>query len=280
VIDAKKNKVVLGDYEQNSKKIRINVKRDKDFSVMGEQFIFKILNEYQKPNFFEQAHFFDKHLFLRTLTHEATHLASHQSFHITKEESKKHSAYRGGYENNNNLNEDYPHTHFWGFNEAVVEHTAQNILHENSLLLNAKFNINVAINIGNSKKLQGSYKAQRKVLQNIIYGVAEAQKISPTKVWEKIEKGQFTGEMMHLREIEKVYGSGSLRILASMDASAPTEETKEKYQNYVDYFDISNNLEERKVIADKILKGLHEEEQKAYKNHLEKMEDKTLKKQD
>ena len=76
--------------------------------------------------------------------------------------------------------------------------------------------------------------------------------------------------MMHLREIEKVYGSGSLRILASMDASAPTEETKEKYQNYVDYFDISNNLEERKVIADKILKGLHEEEQKAYKNHLEK----------
>jgi DNA-directed RNA polymerase specialized sigma subunit len=97
-----------------------------------------------------------------------------------------------------------------------------------------------------------------------ISAIKEAIKIKEREFWEEIKKGQFTGNMMFLREIEKSVGPGSLRILASVD--------KENYKEYIDYFLLPTSEEElQKKLAAEILKKLPEREQEAYWNHVEKM---------
>lgn len=74
------------------------------------------------------------------------------------------------------------------------------------------------------------------------------------EVFQKIKKGFFTGDMMHLRLIEEVFGPGSLRVLAAMGTEGATKDTDEgELYKKIEEFFLSENQEERNRLADDIL---------------------------
>jgi hypothetical protein len=45
--------------------------------------------------------------------------------------------------------------------------------------------------------------------------VAKAKNETRDEVWQRIKKGYFTGELMHLRDIERTLGPGTLEKVAA-----------------------------------------------------------------
>lgn len=69
----------------------------------------------------------------------------------------------------------------------------------------------------------GSYSEEIKVLDLVLSGIAEWKGVSEQDVWGIFKKEYFTGKLFFLRDIERVFGKGSLRMLASADKSTIEE---------------------------------------------------------
>ena len=147
-----------------------------------------------------------------TLVHESVHAQSHKKNELiyeNKELAYINSGYRFGYEleSDKRLSRSLPSL-FEGFNEGVVQQTANDIIEKS----NDK-------NLDIKKVSNKSYSSQVRVVNSIAEKIAQFKGVTKEDVLNKIKKNQFTGEMMNLRDVEKVYGEGSLRILASMRGS-------------------------------------------------------------
>lgn len=249
---------IQGTYSSVDSKIEIMTERSSDKFTFLKKIISGLLNKHQE--------LVNKESFLNVFTHESVHNDSFQSFHIDKD-SNQFGPYRTGYTVQSHFNDDYPHEHFRGFNEAIVELTTHNILKNNTKDLQTTFNID-------GKKLDDmfftyAYLFQKTILLDVIEGMSKKYHKPQMEIWETIEKGQFTGNMMHLRNIEKTFGPGSLRILASIGADAPSEEIQSQYNAY---FKAAKPME-RRQIAKNIVKTWPAEEQKAYEQHVNSMRD-------
>jgi hypothetical protein len=64
-------------------------------------------------------------------------------------------------------------------------------------------------------------------------------------VWKRFKRGEFTGEMMHLRDVETAFGAHSLEILAMM-------ESRKFNKRILKYFS-TKDLIERERIGKKII---------------------------
>ena len=180
----------------------------------------------------------------KTMLHECVHMVSAQKYHADIKK-KDISEYRTGYGLKNVMDQ---HEHFRGLNEAITENITKDILHKNKDNLIKKFNIPEE----ESNNTNLSYTDYRAILNVIIKKVAKYKGEDEAIVWKRIKKGQFTGEMMHLRDIEKTFGKGSLRVLASLGSGTkdlPEEEINEKILRYFTIEDIA----ERDSIAHKVL---------------------------
>lgn len=176
-----------------------------------------------------------KDLQVPILTHESIHNKSYHSHRISKEKdgSLGVSAYRLGYHIMSDKPEDI---WFAGFNEAVTDKTMLDIMNKDK-------------KEGEEKMVSKSrYKFNLDLVDKIVEKIAIAKGETKDDVWKRFKVGQFTGNMMHLRDIEKVFGKDSLRVLAAM----PAVLQKEWRKTFETYF-TTNDEEEKREIAKMIL---------------------------
>lgn len=167
------------------------------------------------------------------ILHEMTHSLSHRKYELSEKEANftgikpfkyvnVNHTYRVGYHMESSKRKNHETVMFEGFNEAVVQKTTLDILDK----LNTK-------EIEKQKNATSPYyQDEIQVLNKIIEKISEYKKLSKEEVWRKIKKEQFTGHMMHLRDVEKAFGEGSLYLLATMHHTMP----KEKKNLYLAYF--------------------------------------------
>lgn len=178
--------------------------------------------------------------FYNTISHEAIHSVSKQK-HWVDIEKKKIDSYRVGYRVKNSSNQDDVHVHLRAFNEGVVETTAEEFFTRNSEVIGKKLSIPER----ELEKCTFGYVTFRRVVEDLCHGIAQAKNSKPQDVWNKIKKGQFTGEMMHLRDIEHAYGKGALRILDSLQGKSDnldmpegsTEQVDKKNEKIIQFFE-------------------------------------------
>lgn len=211
----------------------------------------------------------DRFAFYVALFHEGIHLASHQKFHLF-EGSLPIATYRAGY-----TNMDFrkrPHReHFRGFDEAVVDMTTRELIEKNwqNLSINLHFtgedksyldSLKIATDIG--------YGEYDKIIDFVIDGVAQNKGEAREAVWNRFKKGVFTGEMMHLRDVERVFEKGTLRVLAHLGTSKDGEPQKDDAAIVMRYLQ-SGDEEEKGQIAKELLS---EVEYRAYLRRTGKLE--------
>jgi hypothetical protein len=162
------------------------------------------------------------------------------------------------------------HIHLRAFNEGVVETTVEEFFTRNSQAIGRRLSIPER----ELEKCTFGYTTFRRVVKDLCHGLAQAQNSKPQDAWKKIKKGQFTGEMMHLRDIEHAYGKGSLRILDALRGASDDLDNQEKSKEQVDkenekilqFFENYDRKEEsRELVRMELARGiLGEEDFKKY----------------
>jgi hypothetical protein len=195
---------------------------------------------------------------LKLFQHEALHMTSYEADYAL--EGKKVDLYRQGYMV---FNPKYGFERFRGLNEAVVETENIALFAEEIPELREEFG-------GEEKEREWHkgrkiYERYRMVLENIMEAVSRYRGVDGAEVWKEYEEGLFTGKLGHLKVIDKIYGPGSVRLLASMGTySGETVRTMpdgkdkgdwmvEQQDSYVWYFSDVRSDEERKEIAYELL---------------------------
>lgn len=184
--------------------------------------------------------------FFATLFHEMVHLASHQKFYAHPE-SQKVQMYRIGYGVVNQEEKEK----FRGFNEFLTDLTVHEIWRKggNQLQEELSFTTEEANTI--PLKYFGKYKG---LFREIIIRMAESNQEEPQETADRVLKGMFTGEMMHLRDIEKVYGENALEILSLLGkGDVPKDEAETIDKKVTEYFHETDE-NKRKVIGEELLK--------------------------
>jgi hypothetical protein len=197
------------------------------------------------------------------LLHEILHAYSFRA--LTADGSAKTiEPYRSGYDTND-LNKNTEYLHFTGFNEAVLEKIRGDIANEhlNEIITNLDIRNE---EIKTNSEFAHSYFKETFIVDALVSKMADFYQVDKNEIWTKIQKGFFTGNMMHLRDMENVFGPGSLRVLASMSSRGSTKDSSDNL-DIIKYF-ISDNDQEKDSFAEKILS---EEEWIEYKKHKELM---------
>ena len=166
-----------------------------------------------------------------TLLHEMIHYYSFHKIDLNKN-NRLYQVARVGYN-------EYDARHFVGLNEGLTELIVSKILSGN--IKDIKNNIpyfgdkNVSDEDKENffKPKNGRYS---QFLKMLIKKLSEKELVSEDNLLKKFEEGMFTGEMMHLREIEKIFGKNSLRILAYYDIYKD-ETTDRLIYNYFNKFE-------------------------------------------
>lgn len=164
----------------------------------------------------------------KTIFHEGVHAAS-QSKHWFDVVGRKLSDYRLGYLSRNRAKPGEGHEHFRAFNEGVVETTVQELFVINGKEAQQK----LGVSQDDMQKVKFSYQRFRDTVRSICEGLASKNGGEAYDYWKKIKRGQFTGEMMHLRDIEIAYGKGALRVLDSLSLE-PNGDTEEAVMQEID----------------------------------------------
>lgn len=167
--------------------------------------------------------------FFKGLFHEMVHTASKKKYYLRPDDSI--SVSRSGYRNENPIDD---HEHLIGLNEAIVDKITIDIFNRHRLDMVRDFDIS-SEDYNKESKYFGDYDKYIEILKIIVKRIADTKGEGEDEVWKRFKRGIFTGEMMHLRDIEKIYGKGALRMLDTLDTdemhSAP-EETIERVKKY------------------------------------------------
>lgn len=185
----------------------------------------------------------------KAILHEMIHLASYNVYFANANNEELKESYRTGYFNNQYQSENY-HFHFMGLNEGTIDLVASEIVQENLHTILKMLNIKEE-----DWKDVNWYHDESNLINRI------AEKISTQKgedfddVYNRFKKGLFSGEMMYLRDVEKVYGQDSLRIFSYLNSSVEKDDNKgiELKEKIYEFFETGNE-ERRKELHDEIIK--------------------------
>ena len=124
---------------------------------------------------------------------------------------------------------------FVGFNEAVCDLSARRIQEKYIKLFYPD------VEPTDQHLLIGTYPQELEVLEAIVEGIADFNSESPVDVWLRFYKAQFTGDISSLKEVERVFGNGSLRILARLGLENLNENLSDEQKSQIkseirDYF--------------------------------------------
>ena len=198
----------------------------------------------KKVAYFKKPEFTRLQLF-KTMLHESLHIASFHKYYVDVEQ-REVIRHKVGYFGGKPFEKE--HEHFRGFNEAVIDKTTREILRKHQKELIKKFNITP------EEEREGIkwYRLNMDILNLIIRKIAEKKKEDENTVWQKFKKNQFTGEMMHLRDIEKIFGKGSLRIIAALGSGTKNLTEYKTDPKIFRYFE-TDDKNERDKIAKEVL---------------------------
>lgn len=190
--------------------------------------------------------------FFRTVLHEGLHKASYHKYCWYFSEKRQWDMVepsRLGYTSFKSESDSGKHEHLRGFNEAVVEKTVQELIKKNRKDIIRSLNFNVAQILGFSRH----YEKEMELVDFMVDKIAEKKGEGKEDVWGRFKKGLFTGEMMHLRDIERTFGKGALRMIASIQSVFQPALSDERIVDYVRQYLETENGEERKKIAELVL---------------------------
>jgi len=268
---------VEGEYEKTQDELKfigmINTYIEKEFqdlkianfhSLRAEQFHLVNMEAYKKLDAgkdfvafvipIESATYINKNVarhrleLYKTILHESIHLCSSEKNRAVNKNGKLYiSNYRKGYANQNIEDaQGKKHEHFRGFNEAVTDLIAIDILkeHKNELVSNLKIKLE-------EEQLPVSFTNYKKLLIEIMHKIAKKNNEKVEDVWKRFKRGYFTGDMMHLRDVEKTFGKGSLRFLAAI-YSGTTDTSIETDKKIFRFFE-TDDENEREQISQEVL---------------------------
>jgi len=141
------------------------------------------------------------------LIHESLHMLSHHKF-LARDDNEI-IAYRGGYEIEPTHKE---YDRLEGLNEMVVVQLERILMSIYADKFGKEYNFTEE---DFSRIERGGIYGD--LLSSMIKKIADQKGENYATVADRFLKGHFTGEMLHLKDIEKVYGPRSLRILAMLD---------------------------------------------------------------
>lgn len=191
----------------------------------------------------------------KTILHESVHLLAFQKIHVDAGE-KVTRQYRRGYYVNNPKEEE--HEHFRGLGEAIADKTAMELFNKHAKELITEFNIT-----SKEENLPVEYQTDYiEILDTVIKKIAEKNNENENVVWQRFKKGQFSGEIMHLRDVENTFGVGSLRILAALDSGIKNLSRVEVSKKILRYFEAENQEEKNKIASEVLI----EREKLRYQN--------------
>lgn len=167
----------------------------------------KVLREFGKTGFFS------------VLTHEMIHLAGYLKYYYDAEDNVG-QVIRVGY-HNYQLGDKEKH-YLVGLNEAVVEKMARELADFNNEELGSELGLE-EMDLGTRWV---AYQKEIEILDSILARIARIKGESVGAVWDRFKRGEFTGDMMHLRDIDNSFGKGSLRVLSLLLGE------HEKYDTY------------------------------------------------
>jgi hypothetical protein len=193
--------------------------------------------------------------FVKILIHEFIHTYSRSAIFYRDEflgTGAALSPYRSGYLiSNRGRNGVKDHDHFRAFNEGVVDKMAVD------MLIKYAGEMLDIYEDSSEKRIKGTnlheYE-QTFLIHKIIDGVASETGKAYEEVWRTIKRGLFTGEMMPLRDIERVYGKGSLKVLDCSIEYPQTIEDKEQNKRVLMYF-TSKSVDGREQLKREIFKA-------------------------
>jgi hypothetical protein len=160
----------------------------------------------------ETVHLYGNHLagksplqIISVMLHEAIHANAFERVVI---KNGKHFSLRSGYE----MNYEVEKGRLTGLNEAVVEKLTIELLEKNKDRLNEEFKFTDE----DWENLAPCYTDQMDSLNKILFLLHDRHKLSEGVVWEKFKKGEFTGQMIHLKEAIKILTPGEMSILETL----------------------------------------------------------------
>lgn len=133
---------------------------------------------------------------------------------------------------------------FRGLNEATTEKFAEDIVRQLSL------EDKEYVGVDGYKPLEKHYVD---ILNLIIEKIAKTKEEDLATVWNRFKASLFTGEMMHLRDVEDVFGGGSLRILSAL-GSDETQPPEYYLPLFIKYFSTNDDAVKRELTT-KILRA-------------------------
>ncbi len=156
--------------------------------------------------------------------------------------------------------------HFRGLNEAVVNRLVFELTQKNQKILKESFEVSLQELQKIFNKFE--YRTFLDVMDAIIKNISEANGESRDVVWKRFKKGLFTGEMMHLRDVERawkkegdegdvtqeikeVYGKDALKMLALLGSEK--EEPEPKVRGAILAFFTTKKKELREELTERIL---------------------------
>lgn len=177
--------------------------------------------------------------FFLTLLHEMTHDVSVKKYELDEEE--KFPMYRNGYkmvDRSDSLSGiGGERAHLEAFNEGVVEMTALRMM---ARYADQFQNFGIAEKDMEDTLQNFSYEGIVAVINEIISGLAVVLGEDDLETWKRIERGQYTGEMMWMRGIDLVFGKGSLRVLDSLIAWPKTDAERDHNKKVLRYFQMKD----------------------------------------
>jgi len=165
----------------------------------------------------------------KSLLHEVVHQISYRSVYANPE-TRATYVIRSGY-NNDQAAEEH-HEHFRGMNEAVVDSIVKEVLQKHAAELIKDFKITE----DEQKESVNYYDDYMDILNIIMEKIAEKNSENKEAVWTRFKKGEFTGEMMHLREVERTFGKGALRVLAALGSGTKNMKHSKLIEQMQAYF--------------------------------------------
>ncbi len=172
--------------------------------------------------------------FFSTLVHEMIHYASMQRFYSDHEDNVMEA--RVGYKIRSEWKDPIRRNMLRGFNEIVVEMTIIKILHNASDILKTEFGIT-------EDDLAGpvySYTEYAPLMYKILEELAVYKKIPIDDVFSELERGQFDSNLFVLKDIERLFGKGSLKILAYLGQLNDPALQSQMDQMVFEYFNTTN----------------------------------------
>lgn len=178
-----------------------------------------------------------------TVLHEAFELASFQSFYAEVKQMLI-ANYRVGYAITHPLERD--HEHFHGFKEAVIDKMILELLHTHreNIKTHLKIPEEEIDSLDYRKDFRGNFID---IVDTVIEGVAKHKGEGEEQTWRRVKRGLFSGDMMHLRDIERSFGKGSLRVLAALGSATKNYADEEITSNIHRYF-TTDDAKEKQVI--------------------------------